>query len=261
MEFNGYHTDSILRRKWIYCAKYENIHILLRLRNVKFIVDEYGTRINIHDLVKNIIILNDLDPIQELLKHLISPYFNVMIALILRFANENTVNYLLKFEHKMVPEILFDDIFHDFYLFPFVIAMERNDDNVEIISKICDYIDFENRDTSLCPLGSALKACIDCNNTRIFGYVFNIGVNYRYIRPYSIANDSVVFGIFSGNKKEFIDIVMKTNTVNINRIINELHYLSESERKNVVNVFVDYEEQGKISIDYPYWKTIKRNYN
>jgi hypothetical protein len=254
--FGGNHTSVVIKSVSLNCPNNDHILSLLQSRNVQTSVPtnrDIIVEINKQDLVQNVIIKNDFDVIDKLLQNMNQSSINIMTALLLRFANENTVDYLLK-----TNRILFicEPIYCYPHCSPFLVMMERCDDNVEIINKICAHIEIEKYQMVRSNIFiSALIVSIQCNNIGIFKYLYALCLKKNYLVPIKYGRISRL--IMESNRIECVHFLLENNAFDVNDILQNIHRLSEPGLNFIVNVFIDYEEQGKISVDYPDWEMIK----
>jgi hypothetical protein len=259
--FNGFATNSILYCVSLRCQNNDNLLALLNSRNVYATYENNNNFMRIKTLnIVQIIIDNDLDIIYLLLNTITDFHFYMFVALIFRFANANTIDYIFNIEKKIKPKHLFKDIIYRIKSSPFLLAMERDDDSVEIIDKISNYarigVLFEQAPFPY-EIAIALKHSANCNNNNIFRYIFVLctksGADLSAYRLYC----NVIRTILRKENRELIDFLIQEKQWDTNIMINKFDYFDGTK---IVCILIEYEQQGKISIDHPNWEKIKNDF-
>jgi hypothetical protein len=242
----------------ILCSLNELLLTLLDSRDIPISRTGSSIKITVPVLIMNVIQENDIELINAILKYYcFQPSDGFLVSLIIRFANANTIDYLLNNE-----EYMRRSSFNNGYYNPFELVMERDDDSVEIISKICYYLKLEtdlNNHRLANIIFSGLAASIKCNNIKMFEYVMKFIFKHRnnYLNRY--LNVTLTY-LYTIENTEIMDAIIKNHYFDTDFVMNSLNNRNAScpHRNRVVRLFMSYEEDGKIRIEHPLWEKMKQ---
>jgi hypothetical protein len=244
--YGGYHTNILLesdKNAWYIYLSLES-KSLLKSRNIFF--EEVGDSLFIRtiDFVEKIIIPDDMEIIVKQDKNILT---GIVFSLVCRFGIVNMIDYFINKAKINAYTICGSFVVGGKNITPITLIGERGDDNVEITEKICERIGLQICLRYNLPkfIKKMISCCIDCNNIKIFKYICNFIISNGY-DLWTECNDLII-DIFIGRKIEFIDYCIENNIVDINELIEYVHWDIDGTIE-LAQLLTNYDSEGKIKL-------------